>query len=70
MAKSPKKATSNVLTMPKSLSTTRTTIPTRTDITTRAFELYCERGCRDGHDVEDWVKAERELQDTTKSTAA
>jgi hypothetical protein len=70
MAKSTKKATNNVLTMPKSTSTTRTTTPVSTDIATRAFELYCERGCQHGHDVEDWLQAERELQDTAKSTAA
>jgi hypothetical protein len=40
------------------------------DIAKRAFELYCERGCQDGHDVDDWLQAERELQKTANSTAA
>lgn len=31
------------------------------DIAARAFELYCERGCDDGHDLDDWLQAEREL---------
>ena len=30
-------------------------------IATRAYELYLERGCRPGCDVEDWVDAEREM---------
>ena len=61
MAKSTKKA-SNLLTMPKSASTTRSTI--EADIASRAFELYCQRGCQAGHDVEDWLQAERELLGT------
>ncbi len=28
----------------------------------RAYELYRARGCEDGHDVEDWVAAEREIR--------
>ena len=30
-------------------------------IARRAFELYESRGREDGHDVEDWLEAEREL---------
>ncbi len=30
-------------------------------IAKRAFELYRERGCREGCAVEDWVDAEREI---------
>ena len=30
-------------------------------ITTRAYELYIQRGCRDGHAQEDWLDAEREV---------
>jgi hypothetical protein len=32
-----------------------------TDIARRAYERYCDRGCEDGHDVDDWLTAEREL---------
>lgn len=28
----------------------------------RAYELYLERGCTDGYDVVDWIKAEREIR--------
>lgn len=40
------------------------------DIARRAFRHYCERGCQDGHDLEDWLQAERELRGATASTAA
>jgi hypothetical protein len=30
-------------------------------ITTRAYELYVERGSRDGFALEDWLDAEREI---------
>jgi hypothetical protein len=33
-----------------------------TDIALRAFAYYCERGCQDGSDMEDWLRAERELR--------
>jgi hypothetical protein len=32
------------------------------DIARRAYELYLARGCEHGHDVDDWVQAERELR--------
>lgn len=33
------------------------------EITRRAYGLYLMRGCEHGRDVEDWVRAERELSD-------
>ena len=30
-------------------------------IAARAYELYQQRGGVDGHDVEDWLQAEREI---------
>jgi hypothetical protein len=35
---------------------------TESDIARRAFEIYCERGCQHGHDLNDWLQAERELR--------
>ena len=35
---------------------------TDNDIARRAYELYLARGCQHGHDLEDWVRAERELK--------
>jgi DUF2934 family protein len=75
MAKSTKRTTKNVVTMPKLAATTTRVASqpgnlTDDEIAKRAFELYCERGRHDGHDVDDWLQAERELQTTDRSTAA
>ena len=45
---------------PKSLAQPATV--TTDDIARRAYDLYLARGREDGHDVEDWMQAERELQ--------
>lgn len=37
------------------------TKPSETQIQQRAYELFLERGCEHGRDVEDWLEAEREL---------
>jgi len=40
-------------------------------IALRAFELYLERGGEHGHDVEDWLRAEREvLENVTEAMSA
>ena len=39
----------------------RRTSPTRDEIAQLAFTLYESRGCQDGYDVEDWMRAEKEL---------
>ena len=37
----------------------------------RAYELYVDRGMEDGHDLEDWFRAEQELAGRkSQSTAA
>ena len=37
--------------------------PSREEIARQAHELYLQRGGEHGKDVEDWVRAERELLD-------
>jgi hypothetical protein len=32
------------------------------DIAERAYGFYLDRGCADGFDCEDWLRAERELK--------
>lgn len=32
-------------------------------VSIRAYECYCARGREDGHDVDDWVEAERQLRE-------
>jgi hypothetical protein len=36
--------------------------PTQEQIARRAYELFAARGGEHGHDVEDWLQAERELR--------
>jgi len=35
------------------------------EVAKRAFELYCERGQRHGHALDDWLEAEREILSRT-----
>jgi hypothetical protein len=39
-----------------------------TDIAARAFGYYCERGFEHGADLEDWLRAERELSAAKKAS--
>ncbi|PYS04296.1 MAG: DUF2934 domain-containing protein [Acidobacteria bacterium] len=41
----------------------RSPVITEDVIAQRAYALYLARGGKDGHDVEDWLQAERELQE-------
>lgn len=36
-------------------------VPSEDQIRERAYEIYLARGCEDGHDLEDWVEAERQF---------
>jgi len=73
MPKSARRISDNVLTMPAVEAPTAVAIAsgvTQGDIARRAFEMYCDRGREDGHDVDDWLNAERELRDASRSSAA
>lgn len=65
MARSARKNTKNIGSMPASTiqASSRSTTPTMAAIAARAFALYCERGGHHGRDVEDWLRAERELKE-------
>jgi len=39
---------------------------TDSDVARRAYDLYLARGCEHGHDLDDWLRAERELQVDTE----
>jgi hypothetical protein len=43
-------------------NTSATHAPSRKEIRTRAYEIYLERDGRPGDEVDDWLRAERELQ--------
>lgn len=36
--------------------------PDRDEIARRAYQLYCERGCEPGREMDDWLRAEYELR--------
>ena len=73
MAKTARRGTDNMLMMPASepqRPVAGATLIGEGDIARRAFALFCDRGRQDGHDVEDWLAAERELQGAMSSSAA
>lgn len=73
MPKSPRRRTDNVVAMPTVAPPATAPIApaiSENDIARRAYELYCNRGRKDGHDVEDWLTAERELRTAASSSAA
>jgi hypothetical protein len=37
-------------------------VPSQEEIRRRAYEIYLERGDRPGDELDDWLRAERELQ--------
>jgi len=39
---------------------------TNSDVARRAYDLYLARNREHGHDVDDWLRAERELQVDTE----
>ena len=38
---------------------------TEHDIARRAYDLYLARGCEPGHQLDDWLQAERELRSSS-----
>jgi hypothetical protein len=45
-------------------------IPIEQRIRQRAYQLYEQRGRTDGHDLDDWLRAEREIKGTRTNAAA
>jgi hypothetical protein len=43
--------------------------PRLEDIRIRAYEIYLERGGQSGHDLDDWIQAERELESRVRSNS-
>jgi outer membrane protein TolC len=50
------------------IETARSATPTHEDIAQRAYVLYEARGREDGHDLDDWLQAERELLEEEESS--
>jgi outer membrane protein TolC len=70
MAKSAKRKTGDAVTTAANRSSkslpNRSAQATESDIARRAYDLYLTRGCEHGHDVDDWLQAERELRDAVR----
>jgi len=66
MAKSAKRTTDHVVSTAADRSSTslrtRSAPMTHRDIARRAYDLYLARGGAHGHDVDDWLHAERQLR--------
>ncbi len=43
---------------------------TDNDIARRAYDLYLAHGCTPGHQLEDWLQAERELRQSSIASIA
>jgi len=48
----------------------QTTAIGESEIAQRAFEIFRARGFQHGHDVEDWLQAERELRGSVTTAVA
>ena len=48
----------------------RSPLITEHAVAQRAYALYLARGREGGHDVEDWLQAERELLETTNTPSS
>jgi len=74
MAKKRRETSTNVIAMPATESSTpsldKATDLTDRDIAQRAFEIFCERGCEHGHELDDWLQAERELKGSVETAVA
>jgi hypothetical protein len=42
----------------------------RDEVAIRAYEIYCGRGREHGHDLDDWIEAERQLREELPRTLA
>lgn len=50
-----------------SRSTSSSTNPSQDEIALRAHQLWCQQGCPQGHDLDNWLEAESQLR--SESTA-
>jgi hypothetical protein len=64
------KAIANSATQAESAETLAADSQRLEEIRVRAYEIYIERGGQPGHDVDDWLQAERELEPKVQSAHA
>ncbi len=53
---------SSVATLDREPEQAAGTTPRTDNIARRAYQIYCERGCEHGRDMDDWLQAENELK--------
>jgi CheY-like chemotaxis protein len=70
MDKPNRRRTTKVVTMPTVVPDALPTTMTDRDIARCAYDLYVTRACEHGHDVDDWLRAERELRGTVSVAIA
>ena len=70
MKKTARQMSDNIVVVPLSNGDVLMSSVGQDEIARRAFDLYCARGCEDGHDLDDWLSAERELGGAGSLTAA
>ena len=44
--------------------------PTQEEISARAYQIFVEKGCQEGRDLENWLQAEAELCGSGKQSQA
>jgi hypothetical protein len=47
-------------------NTSKSMPPAKEQISQRAYEIYLARGCEDGHDLSDWIEAERQVSESNE----
>jgi hypothetical protein len=63
-----KTVTDGVVSRPVSIPESQTPVNTE-QIAERAYELFLARGGSDGHDFDDWIEAERQIQAAAQRTS-
>jgi hypothetical protein len=68
------KTASTLLKTKTTIASAPSLVPGNLEIAARAYEIFLSRGASDGHDLDNWLQAERELTagiaDTTKVRTA
>ena len=70
MSKRARRRSDKVIAMPSRDEATTSWEIDHAEIARRAYEIFCERGGEHGHDLDDWLRAERELCETVRTPAA
>ena len=52
----------------EAVNTSAVDSPCLEEIRIRAYEIYMERGGQTGHDLDDWLQAERELSESRSTS--